>query len=104
MCARVCVSICCNTDHGQQSVDDGEFEQRYGEDEVVGGGERLEQEDGDTVASVALQHDQRQRVAEQAEHAQRTCGVRRMNEVNARRARLVPGWVTVFGRVYHLGV
>jgi len=25
------------------------------------------------------------------------CGVRRMNEVNARRARLVPGWVTVFG-------
>ena len=31
-------------------------------------------------------------------------GVRRMNEVNARRSRLVPGWVTVFGRVYHLGV
>ena len=30
-------------------------------------------------------------------------GVRRMNEVNARRARLVPGWVTIFGRVYHLG-
>jgi len=29
-------------------------------------------------------------------------GVRRMNEVNARRARLVPGWVTVFRRVYHL--
>ena len=28
--------------------------------------------------------------------------VRRMNEVNARRARLVLGWVTVFGRVYHL--
>ena len=28
-------------------------------------------------------------------------GVRRMNEVNARRAGLVPGWVTVFGRVYH---
>ena len=28
--------------------------------------------------------------------------VRRMNEVNARRARLVPVWVTVFGRVYHL--
>jgi len=27
-------------------------------------------------------------------------GVRRMNEVNPRRARLVPGWVTVFGRVY----
>jgi len=26
-------------------------------------------------------------------------GVCRMNEVNARRARLVPGWVTVFGRV-----
>ena len=25
-------------------------------------------------------------------------GVRRMNEVNARRARLVLGWVTVFGR------
>ena len=31
-------------------------------------------------------------------------GVRRMNEVNARRARLVPGRVTVFGRVYHLGM
>ena len=31
-------------------------------------------------------------------------GVRLMNEVNARRARLVPGWVTVFGRVYHLGM
>jgi len=30
--------------------------------------------------------------------------VRRMNEVNARRARLVPGCVTVFGRVYHLGM
>ena len=29
---------------------------------------------------------------------------RRMNEVNARRARLVPGWVTVFGRVCHLGM
>jgi len=26
-------------------------------------------------------------------------GVRRMNDVNARRVRLVPGWVTVFGRV-----
>ena len=31
-------------------------------------------------------------------------GVRRINEVNARRTRLVPGWVTVFGRVYHLGM
>jgi len=31
-------------------------------------------------------------------------GVRRMNEVNARRDRLLPGWVTVFGRVYHLGM
>jgi len=31
-------------------------------------------------------------------------GVRRMNDVNARRVRLVPGWVTVFGRVYHLGM
>ena len=27
-------------------------------------------------------------------------GVRRTNEVNARQTRLVPGWVTVFGRVY----
>ena len=26
-------------------------------------------------------------------------GVLRMNEVNARRARSVPGWITVFGRV-----
>jgi len=31
-------------------------------------------------------------------------GVRRMNEVNTRWARLVPGRVTVFGRVYHLGM
>jgi len=31
-------------------------------------------------------------------------GVRRMNEVNARRARLVLGWVTVFGLVYHPGM
>jgi len=28
----------------------------------------------------------------------------RMNEVNARQARLVPGWLTVFGQVYHLGM
>ena len=31
-------------------------------------------------------------------------GVRRMNEVNARRARLVLGWVTVFGQVFHFGM
>jgi len=31
-------------------------------------------------------------------------GVRRMNELYARRARSVPGWVTVFGRVCHLGM
>jgi len=31
-------------------------------------------------------------------------GVRRMNEVNPRRARSVLGRVTVFGRVCHLGV
>ena len=31
-------------------------------------------------------------------------GVRRMNEVNARQAQLVPGWVNIFGRVYHLGM
>jgi len=32
-------------------------------------------------------------------------GVRRTNEVNPRRARLVPGWVTVvIGWVYHLGM
>ena len=30
--------------------------------------------------------------------------VRRMKEVNTRWARLVPGWVTVLGRVYHLGM
>ena len=29
--------------------------------------------------------------------------VRHMNEVTLRRARLVLGWVTVFGRVYHHG-
>jgi len=29
--------------------------------------------------------------------------VRRVNEVTLRRARLVLGWVTVFGRVYHHG-
>jgi len=37
-------------------------------------------------------------------HGAVVSGVRRMNEVNARCARLVPGWVTVFGRVYHLGM
>jgi len=31
-------------------------------------------------------------------------GVRRMNKVNPRRARLVLAWVTVFWRVYHLGM
>jgi len=31
-------------------------------------------------------------------------GVRRVNEVNPRRARLVLGWVTIFGPVYHLGM
>jgi len=30
--------------------------------------------------------------------------VRRMNEVALRWARLVLGWVTVFGRVYHLSM
>jgi len=30
--------------------------------------------------------------------------VRRMNEVTLRRALLVLGWVTVFGRVYHHGM
>jgi len=30
--------------------------------------------------------------------------VRRMNEVALRLARLVLGWVTVFGRVCHLGI
>ena len=31
-------------------------------------------------------------------------GIRRMNNVNTRRARLVPGWVNIFGWVYHLGM
>jgi len=31
-------------------------------------------------------------------------GVRHINEVNPRRARLVLGWVTVFGRAYHLSM
>jgi len=31
-------------------------------------------------------------------------GVYRMNEVNARRAQLALRWVTVFGRVYQLGM
>jgi len=30
--------------------------------------------------------------------------VRRMNQVTLRQARLVLGWVTVFARVYHLGM
>ena len=30
--------------------------------------------------------------------------VRRMNKVTLRRVRLVLGWVTVCGRVYHLGM
>jgi len=31
-------------------------------------------------------------------------GVYRMNEVNARRAQLALRWVTVFGRVYQVGM
>ena len=31
-------------------------------------------------------------------------GVRHKNEVNERRARLVSGWVTIFERVYQLGM
>jgi len=31
-------------------------------------------------------------------------GVVRISEVTLRRARLVLGWVTVFGRAYHLGM
>ena len=67
--------------------------------------------------SVGIQLGARQQVAELSSlntaHAASTLGrrrgavvsgVRRMNEVNARRARLLPGWVTVFGRVYHLGM
>ena len=38
------------------------------------------------------------------QHGVVVSGVRRMNEVNPRRAWLVPGWVTVFGRVNHLGM
>jgi len=34
--------------------------------------------------------------------AQLVSGVRRVNEVNPRRSRLVLGWVTVYGRVYRL--
>ena len=30
--------------------------------------------------------------------------IHRMNKVNPRQARLVLGWVTVFRRVYHLGM
>ena len=33
-----------------------------------------------------------------------SCGVSCLNEVNARRARLALGWMTVFGRVYQLGM
>ena len=37
-------------------------------------------------------------------HGVVVCGVRRMNEVNARRARLVPRCVSIFRWVYHLGM
>jgi len=37
-------------------------------------------------------------------HGAVVSGVRSMNEVNARRARLVLGWVTVFRWVYYLGM
>jgi len=37
-------------------------------------------------------------------HAIVVGGVRHMKEVNVHRARLVLGWVTVFGWVYHLGL
>ena len=31
-------------------------------------------------------------------------GIGRINEVTLRRTRLLPGWVTVFGRANHLGI
>ena len=31
-------------------------------------------------------------------------GVRHINEVNPRQTRLVPGWVTIFGQLYHLSM
>jgi len=44
-------------------------------------------------------------ISEASEFAWRSGSVvRRTNEVTLRRARLVLGWVTVFGRVYHLGM
>ena len=61
-----------------------------------------------TTSASALQQCSRERV--QRDSIQRlrcgivVSGVRRMNEVNARRARLVLAWVTVFGWVYHLGM
>ena len=62
----------------------------------------------DDLAVVLLS---RRQVRQQVVQQQRRCtthivvsGVRRMNKVNARRARLLPGWVTVFGWVHHLGV
>ena len=64
-----------------------------------------------TAALTALQYKQRAVALNKNNDARQSTGlhrlyaaVRRMNQVNARRARLLPGWVTVFGRVYHLGM
>jgi len=43
-------------------------------------------------------YDEHGHLARKTQHETRT------NEVNARRTRLVLGWATVFGRVYHLGM
>ena len=57
-----------------------------------------------TKMLIAVYHSDRQALSTLHRRGVVFSGVRRMNEVNARRARLVPGWVTVFGRVYHLGM
>jgi len=49
-------------------------------------------------------HRQRPLYDEHGHLARKTQHETRTNEVNARRTRLVLGWATVFGRVYHLGM
>jgi len=84
----------------------GEVEKGDGDDKVGGPVER--RGDGDRssldVGREQLTHQQPRAYTTPQRRGVVVSGVRRVNEVNARRARLVPGWATVFGRVYHFGM
>jgi len=59
-------------DDRQQSVDDRQLDERDGQHEIVGGRQRLQEEHGDAVSTVALQDEQRHGVSEQSEDTEET--------------------------------